>query len=160
MKTQTVKTNQFYGLRLIKLIYKMLCILVVITCLGALGYISIQALNLPNGSAYARFTWWLPQALGLVLGGGLLALTLYVIAQVIEVQLAVNTKLNHILKETQSIPHALHTFEATAKQMSDEMEKIRLIVQNQARVSRLQNAPTNPAARESTSSVTPTQKTP
>src|SRR4051812_17435259 len=103
MKNRAVKTNQYYGLRLIKLIYKMLCLLVVITALGGLGYISLQTLN-AEGSSYTRFAGWLPQALGLVIGGGLLALTFYVIAQVIEVQLSVNGKMNHILKVIQNVP--------------------------------------------------------
>ncbi len=157
MKNQSIKTNQYYGLRLIKLIYKMLCLLVVITALGGLGYISLQAVNLPE-TTYAKFTWWLPQALGLVVGGGLLALTFYVVAQLIEVQLAVNTKLNHILKETQSIPVTLQTFEVTSKKMVDEMEKMRVIIQNQARVSRLQTASVNQPSQQTPASSTPTEK--
>lgn len=147
-----MKTNQYYGLRLIKIIYKMLCTLVVITSLGGLGYISLQALNHPEYiSPYGRFTWWLPQALGLVIGGGLLALTLYVIAQVIEVQLSVNTKLNDIIK-------GIDAYEKNSKQLVDEMEKIRFVVQGQVRRSRLQNPSTNPAPQASSSP--PTQVIP
>ncbi len=157
-QNQTIKTNQYYGLRLIKLIYKMLCLLVVITALGGLGYISLQALNMRE-VATTRFAWWLPQALSLVIGGGLLALTFYVIAQVIEVQLAVNTKLNHILKDVQRVPETLQTFEVTSRKMVDEMEKMRVTIQNQARLSRLQNSAAE-TSQQTTTPPVPTRKTP
>ena len=135
-----MKMNHFYGLRLIKLIYNMLCLLVVITCLGGLGYISLQAIN-ADGSSYSKFAAWLPQALGLIIGGGLLALTFYVIAQVIEVQLSVNAKMNHILKVIEDVP-SVKDFEAINKKTLDELAKVQMELQTQSRLLRLQNSAT------------------
>ncbi|MBI1257605.1 MAG: hypothetical protein GC204_09055 [Chloroflexi bacterium] len=143
-----MKTNHFYGLRLIKLIYNMLCLLVVITCLGGLGFISLQALN-AEGASYTRFATWLPQALGLIIGGGLLALTFYVIAQVIEVQLSVNAKMNHILKVIEDVP-SVQDFEAINKKTLDELAKVQTELQNQSRLIRLQNSSTTQSTPQST----------
>jgi hypothetical protein len=153
MQNQSVKLQRYYGLRLISLIYKMLCVLTILFVMGALGYLSLAAVNSPL-SDWFDFQIWLPQALGLVIGGGLTALTFYVLAQMIEVQLSINAKMNQVLSNAQD-------YEKNSKLLFEEMEKIRVIVQGQARVNRLQATPANqpaPSVQQTTSTATPNPK--
>lgn len=129
---KTSKVNHYYGLRFISMLYKVLSVLTVLLVLGGLGYVSIEAMT-SRESDFADFNWWLPRALLLVLGGGMSALMFYVIAQVIEVQLSMNHRLNQILRTLQDNPNALKSYEAMGKKLVDEMEKIRVVVQTQAR---------------------------
>ena len=148
------KPTQYYGLRLIRLIYQMLCLLTVIVALGGLGYISLHALNSPAPDR-ADFELWLPQALGLVIGGGLLALTFYVIAQVIEVQLSINAKMNVLLKSVDSVPAALQAQEASNQKVLAAIKGIETSVQTQARAARLQATTPPPASSSSPTKTIP-----
>jgi hypothetical protein len=137
------------------MIYKMLCVFTILVVLGGLGYVSVAAVNSSFADLY-DFQAWLPQALILVIGGGLLALTFYVLAQIIEVQLSMNAKMNNILR-------GFEQSENTNKQLLAEMEKIRQVVQGQARTNRLQSAPSSQSpqtVQPTTPSSAPTQRIP
>ena len=127
---------RYYGLQLISGFYKALSVLTVLVVVGGLGYVSIEAVT-SREADYGDFQWWLPRALLLVIGGGMLALLFYVISQVIDVQLSMNEKLSQIAKTLQDNPNALKTYEAMGQKLSDEMEKIRVIVQTQSRMNRV-----------------------
>jgi len=100
---------RYYGLQLISGFYKALSVLTVLVVVGGLGYVSIEAVT-SREADYGDFQWWLPRALLLVIGGGMLALLFYVISQVIDVQLSMNEKLSQIAKTLQDNPNALKTY--------------------------------------------------
>lgn len=101
-----IKIQRYYGLQLIAAIYKILAFLTVILSIGSLGFVGIQFFNLPD---YVRMNVLKPdyqigffvyQMLAIIIGGGLLALTFFVIAQVIGLQLAMNDKLRLLVEQS------------------------------------------------------------
>jgi hypothetical protein len=93
-----LKVKRYYGLYLISLLYKIFTILTAIFSIGGIGYITLHAVNSPLADR-ADFEWWLPQALGLLLGAGLLGLTFYVISQIVDVQIDNNRNMHVIAQK-------------------------------------------------------------
>jgi hypothetical protein len=98
MGSASLKVKRYYGLYLISFLYKIFTILTAIFSIGGIGYITLYAVNSPL-SDRADFDWWLPQALGLVLGAGLLGLTFYVISQIVDVQIDNNRNMHAIAQK-------------------------------------------------------------
>jgi hypothetical protein len=92
-----MKPKRFYALRIISVFYKALALILVLSCIGAVGYVSVQAIQSPLSDFY-DFQTWVAQTLTLVVGGGMLSLTLYVLAQLIDVQISTHERLNEIAK--------------------------------------------------------------
>lgn len=93
---QPPKVKRYYGLHLISLIYKMLTVLTVILVLGGVGYISLFAVE-SRLSDWYDFNWWLPRAAALIVGGGILALTFYVLSQLVDIQIDHNRSLHEMV---------------------------------------------------------------
>lgn len=133
---EPIKIRPYYGLRLASLIYKVLAVLTVIVVLGALGYISIAAVNSPLPDN-VDFQIWAQQAPGLLIVG-LLSFTFFVLAQIIDVQMGMNEKLRQMLKQNQEIHRSV---EIASKLMVTQSEHISKSLQLQARLVRLQEGP-------------------
>lgn len=88
-----MKPKRFYALRLVSVVYKALALILSLSCIGAVGYVSIQAIQSPLSDFY-DFQTWVAQTLTLVIGGGMLSLTLFVLAQLIDVQISTHERLN------------------------------------------------------------------
>jgi len=130
-------TKPYYGLRLISAIYKALCVITVLVVLGGLGYLTVSAMTSPLGDSY-DFNWWLPRAAGLVLGGGFLALTMYVITQVVDVLLSINEGVRSMARGEEfrlSTDKGMH---ASNLSVADELRQLKTTIQEQNRLQRLQ----------------------
>jgi hypothetical protein len=111
-----LKIKRYYGLRLVSLIYKVLAMLASIFIVSAVAFITIEILNTPMGlRTFQRSLDWLIQFASLFIGGGLLALTFYVLAQLVDIQVEQTNHLRHI-----------------AKSLSDQNELIKTLKVDQA----------------------------
>lgn len=129
--------GRYYGLRFISAIYKALCIITVLVVLGGLGYLTISAMTSPTGDAQ-DFNWWLPRAAALGLGGGFLALTMYVVTQVVDVLLSINDGLRNLAGNNESRLSSDKGMHASNLSVADEVKQLKIAVQDQNRLQRLQ----------------------
>lgn len=144
MNNKPQKISRYYGLRVVSTIYKLLSVLTVLLVLGGIGYISVAAINSPFSDSY-DLQIWVPQALGLVIGGGLLAFTFFVLAQLVDVQLSMNNKLRIMLQQNEEVIKAVN---ASNKLMEAQIQQMDSSLDNQARLLRLQNQQTSPLKAE------------
>lgn len=135
----------YYGLRVISVIYKSLMLLTVVSALGALGYISAQAIAATSPGSMQRFIEWLPQALTLTIGGGLLALTLYVLAQLIDIQIEQTKTLRSIEARLAQQPNSGHTTDPDVEALRTELRAAVQQITLASRAARLQNPPPHAA---------------
>lgn len=134
----------YYGLRVISVIYKSLMLLTVISTLGALGYLSAQAITATSPGSMQRFIDWLPQALTLTIGGGLLALTLYVLAQLIDIQIE-QTKTLRSIEARLAQPNTGQTPDPNVEALRTELRAAVQQITLASRAARLQNPPPHAA---------------
>jgi hypothetical protein len=140
MTNKPVKINRYYGLRVVSTIYKLLAVLTVLIVIGGTGYLSLAASTSPFGDAQ-DFYWWLPRALSLVVGGGLLAFTFFVLAQLVDIQLSMNNKMREMVNQNEQLLKAVNT---SNKLLESQIEQMGLSLDNQARLVRLQNEQSTP----------------
>lgn len=86
--SRSIKVKHYYGLRLIIVIYRVLTMLTSIVVVASAAYIVVDILNTPMGARTLQMgISWAAQLAGLFIAGGLLALTFYVLAQLVESQM-------------------------------------------------------------------------
>ena len=94
-----MKKSPYYGLRVMSVVYKALAVVIALFAIGAVGYIWAEALNNSDVAANA----WEIRAIMTLGIGGLVALTCYVLSQLIDAQL-------ETLENTQELKETLSTF--------------------------------------------------
>lgn len=141
---EPVKIKHYFGLRLISLFYKLLAVLTILICIGAIGYLAVQFLSLdpslrPNALQYGYGEWAI-QALEIAIVGGLLALTFFVIAQVLDVLVSINNNLRALAHRDQIQLASDSGLHSSNLQIAHEIEELRTAVEQQSRLLRLQSA--------------------
>lgn len=111
---QPVKLSRYYGLRIVSIICKALALIIVLAIIGGAGYMSLPVFTLPLEQGY-DYQWWLRNVLILVITGGLLAFTFFVLSQIMDVQIEMNEKLrllaDHIKSSAQTEQKLLASFQ-------------------------------------------------
>lgn len=97
-------------LRVASLVYKALAFILIFVILGAVGYLAGDAnkFNMPLSE-------WATGALSILVGGGLLAFTMFVLAQLIDVQVATTRNVNQVAKEMKALREMLASEQETSK---------------------------------------------
>lgn len=144
MNNKAVKINRYYGLRVVSTVYKLLAVLTVLIIVGGTGYLALAAATSPLNDFY-DFHWWLPRALSLVIGGGLLAFTFFVLAQLVDVQLSMNNKMREMLKQNDEIVQAVN---ASNRLIESQIAQMGISLEHQSRLVRLQNEQTPTAPQK------------
>jgi len=113
-ESEMVKTNRYYGLRLISFICKAITILLVIIGIGMLGANIIRVLTLsPRPSNTNLFQLWVSDAIIVLLTVGGTGFLFFIISQIIDVQMAINDKLNTIATVVKSMDNIVDALEKT-----------------------------------------------
>lgn len=135
----SLRIDRYYGLRFVSTLYKLLAVLTVLIVLGAMGYLGAQYLGIPY-SARVNFPtasdFGVPM-LSILIGGGLLALTLYVLSQLIEIQLAMNNKMRQLVDHFQRQETAFSQLEGMNRQMAEIAERLQTAAPLMERKARL-----------------------
>jgi predicted Co/Zn/Cd cation transporter (cation efflux family) len=141
-----IKVKRYYGLRVISTFYKLLAVLTIVICIGAIGYLAVQFFSLdpsirPNALKYG-YGEWAVQALEIAIGGGLIALTFFVLAQVLDVLVSINNNVRALAHRDQIQLASDSGLNSSNLQIAHEIEELRTAIEQQSRLLRLQTSQT------------------
>lgn len=115
------KSEKYYGLRLISIFCKALTIILVIVSLGIIGANIISVLNLePRPSTMDLLQVWASESVSILLFIGGVGFVFFIISQIIDMQMAINTKLNAIADVVRSMDNIVDSIEALNKEKPQE----------------------------------------
>lgn len=107
-----VRTDKYYGLRLISFICKTITVLSILLGIGIIGANIISLLNQePRPNNVDLFQIWASESIGILLVIGTLGFIFFIISQIIDVQMAINGKLHAIADVVQSVDKIIDTLE-------------------------------------------------
>lgn len=142
--TEPVKIKRYYGLRIISLFYKMLAILTVLVIVGAIGFIGVQFFSFPDYIRVNSMTNGLGvmigQMLGILMGGGLLALTFFVLAQSLDVLVSINNNLRNLAHRDEIQLASDSGLHASNLQIAHDLQELKTAIEQQGRLIRLQSS--------------------
>jgi|GEM_PF-4225547 len=111
-----IKSEKYYGLRLISVFCKALTIILVLVSIGIIGANIINLLNQqPRPATLDLLQIWASESIGILLFIGGIGFVFFVISQIIDVQMAINTKLNTIADVVQSMDNIVDSIEELNK---------------------------------------------
>jgi membrane protein implicated in regulation of membrane protease activity len=114
--------QRYYGLTASSLIYKGVAVFAILFALGGVGYLTVEGLNLGE-AGNLLLAWWLPRVVTLLAVCGLVALTAYVLAQLIDVQLSTNERLNKMIDQLEKLTEATGKLKETDGQIGAALER-------------------------------------
>jgi hypothetical protein len=91
-------------LRVASIVYKALAFILIFVILGAIGYLAGDARKFGQ-----PLEEWATGALSILIGGGLMAFTMFVLAQLIDVQVATTRNVNQVAKDLKALRDMLTT---------------------------------------------------
>lgn len=100
-----VKVKHYYVLRVVSVVYKLLAILTVIITTSAVAWVMIDISygNHPDRYSPPIAAMWILQVSGMIVGGGLLALTFAVIGQLIDLLITMNDNMRVISQNDEEV---------------------------------------------------------
>lgn len=107
-----IKSEKYYGLKLISIFCKALTIILVLLGIGIIGANIINLLNQqPRPQGIDLLQVWVSESFTILIFIGGIGFTFFVISQIIDVQMAIHTKLNTIADVVQSMDSIVDSIE-------------------------------------------------
>jgi cell division protein FtsB len=135
MMPPPIQKPRYYGLFISSLLLKAIIVITVLMMLGGLGYLTAEAATLAETSFEWR--WWLPRVATLVLGGGGFVFFCFILAQLIDVQLSVNERLNQLAERLNTLGATSSSLAEAAKNLELTQKQVTEVVDRQNRLLRL-----------------------
>lgn len=135
---EIVKNEKYYGLQLISFICKALTVLVAIIGIGLIGANTIRIFSLsPPQAGASLFQLWLRDGLLILLSVGTVGFLLFIISQIIDVQMAINAKLNAIASVVISLGNITESLEKIEPPKVDNTEHHKEVMESLKKQNRI-----------------------
>lgn len=107
-----VRTDKYYGLHLISFVCKAITVISILVGIGIIGANIISVLNQqPRPNNIDLLQIWASESVGILLAIGGLGFIFFIISQIIDVQMAINNKLNTVSEMVTSMDNIVDTLE-------------------------------------------------
>lgn len=135
MSPEPIQKPRYYGLFISSLLLKAIIVITVLMLLGGLGYLTAEAATLAETGFDWR--WWLPRVATLLIGGAGFALFCFILAQLIDIQLSMNERLNQLADRLNTLGAAANSLAEATKNLENTQKKVAQVVDRQHRLLQL-----------------------